>query len=50
MLQPWKGDLPGMLDRRTIRVLTTFSKTFFFINKGTQRGATHDIFMEFERA
>ncbi|PAT24172.1 hypothetical protein CJ307_21140, partial [Klebsiella quasipneumoniae] len=19
MLQPWKGDLPGMLDRRTIR-------------------------------
>lgn len=50
MLQPWKGDLPGMLDRRTIRVLTTFSKTFFFINKGTQRGATHDIFMEFERS
>lgn len=50
MLQPWQGDLPGMLDRRTIRVLTTFSKTFFFINKGTQRGATHDIFMEFERS
>lgn len=50
MLQPWTGDLPGMLDRRTIRVLTTFSKTFFFINKGTQRGATHDIFMEFERS
>ncbi len=44
MLQPWKGDLPGMLDRRTIRVLTTYSKTFFFIDKGTQRGATHDIF------
>ncbi len=35
MLQPWQGDLPGMLDRRTIRVLTTYSKTFFFINKGT---------------
>lgn len=50
MLQPWQGDLPGMLDRRTIRVLTTYSKTFFFINKGTQRGATHDIFMEFERS
>lgn len=49
MLQPWKGDLPGMLDRRVIRVLTTYSKTFFFIDKGTQRGATHDIFMEFER-
>lgn len=49
MLKPWKGDLPGMLDRRVIRVLTTYSKTFFFIDKGTQRGATHDIFIEFER-
>ncbi|MCI1034397.1 lytic transglycosylase F [Raoultella terrigena] len=49
MLKPWQGDLSGMLDRRTIRVLTTYSKTFFFIDKGTQRGATHDIFMEYER-
>ncbi len=30
MLRPWRGDLPGMIDRRTIRVLTTYSKTFFF--------------------
>ena len=50
ILQPWKGDLPGMLDRRVIRVLTTYSKTFFFIDKGQQRGATHDIFAEFERS
>ncbi|MFP2237245.1 transglycosylase SLT domain-containing protein [Pseudescherichia vulneris] len=47
--QPWVGDLPGMYDRRVIRVLTTYSKTFFFIDKGTQRGLTHDLFMEFER-
>lgn len=50
MLQPWKGDLTGMLDRRVIRVLTTYSKTFFFINKGTQRGLTHDAFIQFEQA
>lgn len=49
LLQPWVGDLPGMLDRRVIRVLTTYSKTFFFINKGTQIGITHDVFMAFER-
>jgi membrane-bound lytic murein transglycosylase MltF len=49
MQKPWQGDLPGMLDRRVIRVLTTYSKTFFFIDKGTQRGATHDIFIEYER-
>ena len=48
MLRPWIGDLPGMIDRRTIRVLTTYSKTFFFIDKGTQRGATHDIFIALE--
>lgn len=50
MQKPWQGDLPGMLDRRVIRVLTTYSKTFFFIDKGTQRGATHDIFIEYERS
>ena len=50
IMQPWKGDQPGMLDRRVIRVLTTYSKTFFFIDKGQQRGATHDIFAEFERS
>lgn len=33
MLQPWKGDLPGMTERRTIRVLTTYSKTFFLLIK-----------------
>jgi membrane-bound lytic murein transglycosylase MltF len=49
VVQPWKGDLPGMLDRRVIRVLTTYSKTFFFITKGTQRGITHDMFMAFEQ-
>ena len=50
IMQPWKGDLPGMLDRRVIRVLTTYSKTFFFISKGQQRGATHDIFAAYERS
>ncbi|HEX4502589.1 MAG TPA: lytic transglycosylase F [Scandinavium sp.] len=44
------GDLPDMYDKRVIRVLTTYSKTFFFIDKGKQRGLTHDIFIEFERS
>lgn len=48
ILQPWKGDLPGMLDRRVIRVLTTYSKTFYFLDKGTQRGLTHDAFIALE--
>ncbi|WEF27890.1 lytic transglycosylase F [Klebsiella aerogenes] len=49
IMQPQKGDLPDMINRRAIRVLTTYSKTFFFIDKGTQRGATHDLFIAFEK-
>jgi membrane-bound lytic murein transglycosylase MltF len=47
-MKPWTGDLDGMIERRTIRVLTVYSKTFYFVNKGIQRGATHDIFRQFE--
>lgn len=49
ILQPWKGDWQGMLDRRVIRVLTTYNKTFYFLDKGTQRGLTYDAFMAFEK-
>ena len=38
-LARWTGDLDGMIERRYIRVLTTYSKTNFFIDQGTQRGA-----------
>jgi membrane-bound lytic murein transglycosylase MltF len=47
--QPWKGDLNGMIERRLIRVLTVYSKTFYFADKGVQRGATHDAFRLFEQ-
>ena len=46
--KPWSGDLDGMIDRRIIRVLTVYSKTFYFLDKGTQRGLTYDIFRLFE--
>src|SRR5262249_17905506 len=32
--KPWTGDLDGMLQRRIIRVLTVYSKTFYFTDKG----------------
>ena len=46
--RPWTGDLDGMIERGRIRVLTVYSKTFYFTNKGTQRGATYDSFLLFE--
>jgi hypothetical protein len=48
MQTPWTGDLDGMVERRIIRVLTVNSKTFYFHDKGTQRGTVVDFFRLFE--
>src|SRR4029450_4400124 len=47
-VKPWTGDLAGMIKRGRIRVLTVYSKTFYFVNKGLQRGATYDFVLAFE--
>lgn len=45
---PWTGDLDAMIDRQLIRVLTVYSKTFYFVDRGVQRGTTYDFFRVFE--
>ena len=47
-LRKWTGDLDGMIERRVIRVLTTYSKTTFFVDRGTQLGLIPDAFRLFE--
>jgi membrane-bound lytic murein transglycosylase MltF len=42
------GDLDGMIKRRQIRVLVTYSKTLYFVDRGTQRGLVYDAFRLFE--
>ena len=37
-----------MIARKVIRVLVVPSKTFYFVNKGVQRGATYDFVRQFE--
>jgi len=47
--KPWTGDLDGMIKRGFIRVLTVYSKTFYTVDKGIQRGAAYDagtVFVE----
>jgi membrane-bound lytic murein transglycosylase MltF len=44
----WTGDLDEMVKRRLIRVLVAYSKTFFFVDRGTQRGTAHDAMKAFE--
>ncbi len=49
LLRHWTGDLNGMIARGRIRVLVTLSRTNFFLDRGTQRGITHDRFAEYEK-
>jgi membrane-bound lytic murein transglycosylase MltF len=44
----WTGDLDGMIQRKVIRVLTVYSKTTFFVDKGAQMGMVADAFRLFE--
>jgi membrane-bound lytic murein transglycosylase MltF len=37
-----------MIERRVIRALVTYSKTNYFIDRGTQRGLTYEALREFE--
>ena len=46
--KPWTGDLDGMIKRRRIRILTPYSKTSYFIDKGVQRGIVYDGGMKVE--
>jgi len=41
--QNWVGDLDGMIKRRQIRILTAYSKTYYFVNRAVQRGVAYDI-------
>jgi membrane-bound lytic murein transglycosylase MltF len=42
------GDLDEMVARRMIRVGVTFSRTFYFVDKGVQRGAIYEYGKLFE--
>ena len=46
---PAKPDFDGMIERRRIRVRTPYSRTFFFNDKGRQRGFAADFVRDFER-
>ncbi len=48
ILRKWTGDLDGMIQRRVIRFLTTYSKTHYFVEKGAQRGLVYDFVRLFE--
>jgi membrane-bound lytic murein transglycosylase MltF len=44
----WTGDLDGMIERRMIRVLVPYSKTYYFVDKGDQHGIAYEMGRKFE--
>ena len=49
LVRPWTGDFDGMVKRRVIRVLTPYSKTHYFVDKGVPRGLIVDVAAKLEQ-
>lgn len=39
----WVGDLDGMRERRLVRVLVPYSKTFYLVDRGRQSGISYEL-------
>jgi membrane-bound lytic murein transglycosylase MltF len=48
LLQPFTGDLDQMIARRLIRVGVAANRTFYFVDRGVQRGAAYEMGVAFE--
>jgi membrane-bound lytic murein transglycosylase MltF len=49
LLEPFKGDLDGMLERRLIRVLTVQNPVLYFVDRGREVGITYEAVKQFEQ-
>jgi membrane-bound lytic murein transglycosylase MltF len=48
VVNPWTGDLDGMIERRYVRILCTFNRTNYFLDKAEQKGLTYEAGKAFE--
>lgn len=47
-IREWRGDLDGILERRTFRLLVPYSRTLYFIDRGRQMGVAAAFGQAFE--
>jgi membrane-bound lytic murein transglycosylase MltF len=47
--EKWLGDFDSMAKRHEIRALVVYSRTFYFLDRGKQRGASYELLKEFEK-
>jgi len=45
----WTADLDGLKERRVIRLLVAYDKTFYFFDNGEPHGISHELGLAFER-
>ena len=48
LIEPWHGDLDGMVQRRVIRAVVAVSMTLYFLDGAMQRGITYEALQQFE--
>ena len=46
--EPWTGDLDGMIERRSVRALVPPSRMEYWIDRGRESGAEHELLTKFE--
>ena len=46
--EPWFGDFDGMVERRVIRALVTYSRTHYFLDGAEPRGLSYEALKRFE--
>ena len=47
--EKWTGDLNGMAERRTIRALVTYNRSYYFYDGAEPRGISYESMKEFEK-
>src|SRR5262249_32228871 len=45
----WTGDLKGMIERRYIRALVTYNRTYYFYDGAQARAISYEALREFEK-
>jgi membrane-bound lytic murein transglycosylase MltF len=48
LMQPFLGDWDAIRPRGVLRALVVYSKTFYFVDRGTQKGVTYEMLKAFE--
>jgi membrane-bound lytic murein transglycosylase MltF len=49
LVEPFKGDLDGMVKRRLVRVLTVQNPILYFVDRGREVGITYELVKQFEQ-